>query len=300
MRHDAVPTISFHRAGGGSYTLGAAGSAAPVRLARGATGLGIAPPSFATSPKLAGHGSVKRGKRLNERDTMLPVMLSTSSMSGLNDVREDLVRFLSPLDERELTLRVDVPGRDRWREIPVDYAGGLEGDFDDAYHGTWEKRVLEFKATEALWRGEPVRVSKQTDTADAKPFLSATQPFFPVILADSTVAGQLTVDVQGDAPTYPVWTITPPGSDLLIRNRDTGARFYLDGLLTETIHLDMEIGRLWSASDPTGETYWDRVDEDFRMFALQPGRNQLDFSLVGATDASEVNVTYSPRFLAGY
>lgn len=297
---DAVPTISLHRAGGGSFILGAAGSGAPVRLGRAPMGLGVAPTSFSTSPRLAGHGSVLRGKRLDERSVMVPVMLSAGSMSGLNAVREELVRFLSPLDERELTLRVDVPGRDLWREIPADYAGGLEGDYDDAYHGTWEKRVIEFKVAEALWRGEPVQATKRTDAA-TKPFLSLTEPFFPATLADSTVAGRMVVNVKGDAPTYPVWTITPPGSDLLIRNRVTGEEFYLNGLLTEPIHLDMSDGHLWSASDPDGTELWKRVPaERGRLFELAPGRNELEFSLVGATDASVVHVTYSPRYLAGY
>jgi hypothetical protein len=299
MRHDARPTISFHRAGGGSFTLGAAGSDAPVQSIHGAEGLGVAPVSFSTSPRLAGHGSVLRGERLNERDPFIPVYMEAPTMSELNGVRGDLLRFLSPLDKRELTLRVDVPGRDRWREIPVRYSRGLEGDYGDGYHGTWEKRGIEFKAVDALWRGEPESVpSRQLDGA-MKPFLSTTVPFFPVKLAGSTVAGRAVLEVGGDAPTRPVWTITPPGQDLRITHVETGARFGVDGLIAEPIIIDMNRRGPYLAS--TGERLWARVPLDWgQLFELTPGRNTVEFSMVGSTPESIVHMTYSPRYLAGY
>lgn len=296
MRDDAVPVVSLHRSGGGSLVLG--NGAGPITRLNGMQGFGVAPVGFSTAPVLAGHGSVLRGRRLEERELFVPIMMEAETMSGLDEIRDGLTRLLSPLDDRELTLRVSVPGRGRWREIPVHYSRGLQGDYGTSYFGTWEKLGLEFKATEALWRGEPVQVSRQV-APGVKPFLSQTEPFFPVILAGSTIAGRIDIDVQGDAPTAPVWTITPPGEDLSIRHVGTGARFYLDGLLTETIHLDMGSGRLWSASSPDGGL-WDRVSVDTRLFELTPGRNQVDVVFVGATPDSMVHVHYSPRYLAGY
>lgn len=300
MLHDAVPSISFHREGDGSLHLGRAGGPGALNLIRGAQGLGAAPVSFSSAPRLAGHGSVFRGKRLDERDIFLPLELRGGTMSGANTVRDDLRRFLSPLDDRELTLRVSVPGRDRWREIPVHYAGGLEGDDDDQYHGHWERVGLELKSLEALWRGEPESQPFQVD-APTKSFLSLTEPFFPVLLADSTVAGRIQVDVAGGAPTAPLWTITPPGEDLLIRHAESGSEFFLEGYLGETVNLDMSNGRLWSASDPMGDLLWERVPADRgQLFQLTPGRNTIEFALVGSTADSMVHVTYAPRYLAGY
>lgn len=300
MRFDATPRVSFHRDGGDSLLIYDAKYNHLPTLIHGAQGLGAAPVSFSSNARLAGHGSTLRGKRLGERDIFLPLRLDTGHMLASNNYRERILRFLSPLDDRELTLRLDVPGRDGWREIPVHYAGGLEGDYGGDYRGNTESIGLELKATEALWRGEPVSISHQVSPA-TKPFLSTTEPFFPVMLADSTIAGRITVEVAGDAPTYPLWTITPPGEDLTIRHEESGSEFYLDGLLTENVMLDMSNGHLWSASDPDGDMLWERVPTDRgRMFSMKPGRNSIEFAMIGSTTDSMVHVTYAPRYLAGY
>lgn len=300
MLHDAIPSISFHREGDGALHLGPARSPRGLSLVFGSQGLGASPVSISSAARLAGHGSTMRGKRLDERDIFLPVRVDADSMSEANRVREDLLRFLSPLDPRELTLRVQVPGRDRWREIPVHYAGGLEGDYDGDYRGNTQAIGLELKSAEALWRGEPESEPFQVD-APTKSFLSLTEPFFPVLLADSTVAGRIQVDVAGDAPTSPLWTITPPGEDLLIRHAESGSEFFLEGYLGETVNLDMSNGRLWSASDPMGDLLWERVPADRgQLFQLTPGRNTIEFALVGSTADTMVHVTYVPRYLAGY
>lgn len=297
MKRDAVPTISLHRAGGSSVTLGPASSGA-VRLLYGSQGLGVAPTSFSTNPRVAGHGSVLRGHRLDEREVFIPVLLWGESMSELNLTRDELTSFLSPLDGRPLTLRVSSPDRERWREIPVRYSGGLQGDYGQGYHGHWQRTGLEFKAVDALWRAEPLQVSRQV-APPRKPFLSATTNFFPVELAAATISGRIEVDMVGDAPTHPVWTVTPPGDDLTIKHVETGHRFFLGGTLTETVTIDMEAGSLTSVTYPNGEL-WDRVSLDSRLFELDPGPNTLEFSMVNATANSMVHVTYSPRFLAGY
>lgn len=300
MQFDAKPRVSFHREGGDRMLVYDAKYSSVLTLTHGSQGLGVAPVSFSSNARLAGHGSTLRGKRLGERDIFLPLRVDKSNMLASNVAREKMAQFLSPLDDRELTLRLEVPGRAGWREIPVHYAGGLEGDYGGDYRGNSESIGLELKATEALWRGEPVPQSFQVDPG-TKPFLSTTEPFFPVMLADSTIAGRITVEVAGDAPTHPLWTITPPGEDLTIRHAESGAEFYLEGLLTENVMLDMSNGHLWSASDPDGDMLWERVPTDRgRMFSMKPGRNSIEFAMVGSTTDSMVHVTYAPRYLAGY
>ena len=67
------------------------------------------------------------------------------------------------------------------------------------------------------------------------------------------------------------------------------------------MNLDMSNGRLWSASDPMGDALWERVPADRgQLFQLAPGRNTIEFALVGSTADSMVHVTYAPRYLAGY
>lgn len=271
-------------------------SGGPLIMLQNPQGLGMPPQDLSLSPVLAGHGAVLRGARSTERDIRLPVFVDTNDFHAFHSVLGELQQILNPFDPDELTVRVARAGVDGWREIPVRYAGGLE-DQTEAYYRTSGKIGIELKAPGALWRGEPVHVTRQVAPV-RKPFLSLAQPFFPVVLAPSTVAGRLSVDIRGDAPTFPVWTVTPPGEDLLIRNLVTGARLFLSGTISEQIIVDMAAGRVYSAA--TGANLNDRLSLDSRFFELTPGLQELEFSMVGATTASMLDLKYAPRYLSGY
>lgn len=292
-------TISFHRDGGESIVLANGENGEPFHLLQGSLGLGVAPPSFASTEVPGGNGSHLRGKRLNERDVFIPVLAEATTAGEVRNQLDRLLRVVSPVDPRPLWLRVEVAGRDGYRELPVHYAGGLQGDYgveSGVYH---ESLGLEFKSFEVFWYGEEQTITRTVDPA-SKHFLSDTESFFPIILSDSTVNDQLAIHVAGDAPTFPVWTVVPPGEDLLIVHTTTGRKFLMDGILTNTLTVDMVNDRL-SSPGFTEAALWARVSADSSpSFQLLPGENVLEFSLVGATSASTVHVTYRPRFLAGH
>lgn len=290
--------LSFRREGGQTIRLGNGEHGRAFHLLEGSLGLGIAPASFASTAVPSGHGSHLRGKRLEERDVFVPVLVEASSPASLITEKDRLERLLSPVDPRPLWLRVEVPGRDEYRELPVHYAGGLQGDYGSEAGYDFLRLGIQLRSFSAFWYGAEKTISRSVDPG-SKPFLSATEPFFPIVLADSTVDAQLKLNVVGDAPTFPVWTITPPGEDLNIVHTTTGRKFFVDGNLTETLTIDMEEERLSSATIAEA-TWWDRVSADSHPFPLLPGENVLEFSLVGADSTSLVHVTYRPRFLAGH
>lgn len=291
------PEIGFRR-GDERYQLTDPADAGNERamLIHGSTGLGIAPVVVTPDPLVGAHGSLLRNVRLDERDISIPVFMQRDSQGELDEVRRGLETFLSPL-RTGLNLSVEHEGQD-YREIGVVYTGGLEGDYGDDYHGVWEKRLLEFKATDALWRGAPEVISKAV-APGVKPFISGSIAFFPIILGASTVQGRVTFSVRGDSPTAPVWTITGPGRDLLIREISTGKRFQLDGTITSPITIDMAAGDITAEGATRGEL-WSRVSLDSEMVPMSPGVSEWEVSMVGATTASRIDVSYEPRWLVGY
>lgn len=291
--------ITLYRQDGDSITLDATGAhGAELVLIQGVQGLGAAPPSYSAAPRLAGNGSLLRGRRLDEREFFLPFLIDTNSPAAFNAWLERITRLVSPLDPAPLMLRVKPLGRDDYREIQVHYAGGLENT-GDAYHGDWASIGLELKSFDALWSGQPEVIQQQVN-AGQKPFLSETSPFFPVILAESVIQGQISIEVQGDSPTWPMWTITPPGTDLTIAHLNTSERFQLLGLMTEPVTINMRTGQLISDSKPNGEL-WDSVPPDKgALFQLNPGFNQMKFAMVGATVDSMLYIEYRPQYLRGH
>lgn len=290
--------VSFHRETGVSYVLANGESDRTAHLLQGSLGLGVAPASFASTPVPGGHGSHLRGKRLDERDVFVPVLLEASSPAGLLEEKAKLERVLSPVNPDPLWLRVQVPGRDEYREIQVYYAGGLQGDYGSEAGYDFLRLGLQFRSFSAFWSGAPQTITRSVDPG-VKHFLSTTEAFFPIILADSTVDAQLRLTVTGDAPTFPVWTITPPGEDLTIVHTTTGRRFVMDGLITEPLTIDMGAEKL-SSPTITEPELWKRTTADSHPFPLLPGENVLEFSLVGADAGSEVHIVYRPQYLAGH
>ena len=288
------PRISLNRDDGSEIRLAAPNEGERMWLIYGSTGLGIAPTTLEAAPVLAGNGSIIKGRRLDEREIFIPLVMEAPTMTELDDVRAELMRFVSPLDPSPLTLRVTPAAGGPYREIPVYYAGGLDGDFGEGYHGHHQTIGLKFKALEALWYGEPISVRQQTNPG-SKPFLSNSSPFFPVLLAGSTVTGEITLNVAGDAPTYPVWRVTPPGEDFRITRRGSTERFYIDGLRTRGYESDMEAG---TVRDDAGADLWGRVSLDSTMVALPPGVTVLNVAMVNATEDSAIEITYRPRYLA--
>lgn len=291
------PEIGFRR-GEDRYMLGDPADLSNGRamLIHGSTGLGIAPVTVTSDPLVGSHGSLLRNVRLTERDIGIPVFMCQDTQSDLDNVRRAVETFLSPLAPG-LNLSVSREGQD-YREIGVVYTGGLDGDYGSDYHGVWEKRLLEFKATEALWRGAPEVITKSV-APGVKPFISDTISFFPIILGASTVQGRVSFSVRGEAPTAPVWTVTGPGRDLLIREISTGKRFQLDGTITEPITIDMAAGDITSEKATRGEL-WSRVSLDSEMIPMSPGVSEWEVSMVGANTASHIDVSYEPRWLVGY
>ncbi|GAB3042247.1 phage tail family protein [Sediminivirga luteola] len=127
-------------------------------------------------------------------------------------------------------------------------------------------------------------------------------PFLPVVLASSTVQGQIVVDVQGDDIAYPVWTIDAPGEDLLLIHEGTGEQLFVEGAFTEQITIDTrpQVEDIRTPTLSNGELM-ERIPIDKAdFFHLRPGPNRLRVSMVGATPQSEINLRYDERFLAGY
>src|SRR5690625_4885693 len=125
--------------------------------------------------------------------------------------------------------------------------------------------------------------------------------FFPVVLASSVIEGAYQLNIQGDANAWPIWEITGPGEDLLIENTETKERIFIQGEFGEKVNIDTRptIAHIYSETKDEGEL-WERVDDDYRLFPLNPGLNKIRITMVNARPNSLVRLRYSETWLAGW
>jgi hypothetical protein len=124
-------------------------------------------------------------------------------------------------------------------------------------------------------------------------------PFFPIVLASSTVDGAYVLNISGDAECWPTWNVTGPGEDLLIENVTTGERIFISGEFGENVTIDTKNGDIYSDTYQHGEL-WKRVSLDSVLFPLAPGENRVIITMVNARPNSEVVLTYQETWKAGH
>lgn len=282
------PIVSFAR-DGEVFELGRSGQD-PVLHLHGSAGLGVAPVEVAKSDRLAGDGSVVRGVRYGDREVYIPLFMEAESTGELSRRRRELSRLLAP-HLGPVEVRIEDPATGTERMIRGYYTEGLEGDFGDGFHGSWQTLGLTFDCPDPWWLGPERTLTLQLDPG-SKPFLSETVEFFPVMLAESVVQGGWTIDVDGDGPVFPVWEVTGPGEDLRITRGDD--RIEIDGEVQagESLRIDTKAGRIVPDR-------WDDVSMRSRLFPLTPGRNRMNVSMVGATTDTIVRLVYRERWLEG-
>lgn len=263
----------------------------------GSQGLGLPPRSFASSERIGGDGDVLRATRWGGRDVFIPILLDPGAQYTDGDERyltyqatHERQALYRALSSGPVTLTVDDPLTTTSRSIRAHYKDGLSGDFGDGFHGSWQKLGLTFYCPDPWWVGDE-RNASHCVVPGSKPFISKTSPFFPVMLSGSTVAGEMTVRVEGDGPVFPVWEVTGPGSGLLIESG--GRRISMSGTLKagETVRFDTGAGRI----DPVAR--WSEVSLDSELFPLEPGNHQIKVTMVGATVDTMVRAVWRERYL---
>lgn len=178
------------------------------------------------------------------------------------------------------------------RTLPCYYREGLEKGVHTA--GRF-RAALQFWSPSPWWRGTPFRWGYG---------LAAARPFFPippVTLSATTIEGTATVDLSDtDAPSYPRWTITGPGSQLTLRNETTGASLVLNAAIGDgqLVAIDTRPGyqsvrRATRNTDGTlilGDNLFGSLASDPAMWPLVDGVNVVSALLTNAGIASRIDL----------
>lgn len=287
-----APIVTLSRAGE-SLTLGRAPED-PVLHLNGSTGLGLAPVTRKVSPRLKGSGNIVRGIRYEDREVFVPVYASADTEGELHQWRRKLTRLIAPIEDDPVASIVDVtfedPTTGTVRTARGTYKSGLDGEFGGEYHGTWQTLGLVFEC-EPWWLG-PERYVELRINPGVKPFISTTVPFFPVMLAQSTVQGTFDINIEGDGLVRPSWEVVGPGEGLVISNGTEWLEVAGAFLAGEPVLFDAEAGRITPDR-------WPDVSLRSRLFPLRPGRQTITVTLVGATTETVVRLVYRERYFEG-
>lgn len=287
---------------GDQVTLDGVGS--EFTLKPGMTGTGTAPREF-TFADLARGGSTLRHRRNTNIEIMIPIDVFHGYGPDAYGQLEDSRRQLENICDGLVEVRLET--KDGYRSAFGYLKDGLEGDFSKAVVNHCRMNLpLTFECPNPWWFGVERVLTQKVDpgrkpfiTAKTEPDSTSRAPFFPVILASSTVEGAFVLDIQGEADALPIWEVDGPGEDLLIEDVINNRRVFISGEFGETVTINAQTGDISSDTFTRGEL-WDRVSLDSELFALAPGRNRIKITMVNARPDSMVRLRYRETFRAGH
>lgn len=283
------PSLSLARAGTQLWLTRANG----WYVLRGIEGLDNPPVSLLVDEPATWDGGLFRDARYAARDVFIPLHLQADDNVELREAVRDLASLLDP-KRGAVTLTVNHPDG-RTRSIDGYLAAPLGQALAAAEAMTWRRFGLSLRCPDPFWIGEASSASLFVASASVD-FLG--DPFLPMAISDSQVAGTLSVDNLGDADTYPVWTVTGPASTISID---------VDGRAWSTVAalgagevLTVDTTRGAQAVEVDGTPAWGRLVPGADLAPFPPGPTEVGVDITGATDDTVLEVTWSQRWLTAW
>lgn len=229
------------------------------------------------------------------REFVLPLSIAAASDAALRPLLRDLMQRMDPT-RGEGKIRVTSPVGDQ-REITCLYAAGLEGDEKDEVSGPgFQVFPVAWTAYDPYWYDVSF-TSKTFSVVTVANFFS----IFPLKLTASQLVVDDTVTNNGDVETWPVWTITGPGTDINLKNLTTGQSLSFTATLGtgESLTVDTNPG-VKSVTLDDGTNVYSSVDWTVSaLWSLARGMNSIRLEMSGITaGVSGLQVSYKQRYLS--
>jgi hypothetical protein len=124
-------------------------------------------------------------------------------------------------------------------------------------------------------------------------------PVLPVNLQGPDVLGDTTVFNNGNSLSYPVWTITGPGTPV-ITNKSSGRSWTLNTPVPagQQVQVNTARGQQGVVNLTTKANIWNQLvfTGPHDLWPIMGGNNLINVELLGATSSSNVNLQYTLRW----
>jgi hypothetical protein len=125
-------------------------------------------------------------------------------------------------------------------------------------------------------------------------------PLLPIRFASGSVIGSVNILNTGGESTYPVWTLTGPGTPTL-SNLTTGRSFALSSPVSagHVVQIVTQPGRQSVVDTTTATNIWDSLvlSSPRDLWPLVPGNNSVNILMAGSTLATTIGLSWRNRWL---
>jgi len=256
----------------------------------GITGFGL-PPLSNRWFEGAGAGATYRGARVMPRVIMLPLVSMGPSREALDGLLSMIARILAPVGSEQARLTYRHANGTNWyldvvREDGGDYVREAKGFNRDRMF----KTTLGLKAGDPFWtRAEPLEFTIRQDDSGRglMPYLAELE------VSSGSVYGDMTIENEGDAPAWPVWTIGGPMTGFTLTGA-SGEVIAWNGTMVAGERRIIEAKRAL-IYDENGVNRYNELDSAPNFWAIPAEPYGVKIETEGADAASYVSAQWQPR-----
>lgn len=276
-------TISLTGANGDTITF----DNTTYTLTQGLKGFGV-PATKVRIQESAADGGIFRHTKRAIREIDLPIVIIGSDRA---DTEAKLRRLSNILQNTSgaTTLTATYANGDVYY-LNVYYVGGAETVFGDASGSTYATWVVTLQAANPFWTSTAAQtftVVQNNQGRGLLPRLSKLQ------ITSTSAVGTVTVNnTNGDVPSYPVWKVYGPLSNLTVTSGTVGFTYSGTVNAGEVLTIDTATG---TVVDGLGVNKYANLASAPKFFALPPGTTSINVNGTGATASTVISCTYYPR-----
>lgn len=254
------------------------------------TGWGAAPVRIVTDPHPRG-GSRVRHIQPQPRTIDWPIRVRGDTMMEFLAGWRYIVRMFTMTRYRGPgILRIYRPDGTA-REIEAYYEGGFDGEPGQGW--TWDTAVVSLYCEDPYWRDIEA-------TSDGRDHIAVDVDYFddpfPAISSGDDIDGATTINNPGEAEAWVTWTVTGPATALIATNNTTGESFELTYTLLDDETITMTTDPV-TVRGPAGQVLTSALNwPGAQPWGLQPGDNDVEFVVTGASDGARIRWSYTARY----
>jgi hypothetical protein len=241
-------------------------------------------------------GAVLRDVNVGTLDFPVPLLISGDTPAQLRQRLRDAMYWFSPGRGDGIFECTGPDGITRLLNCRVREIDVIEDWPQQSY--LTQDVILSLHAADPYYYADEATVETFTvNIGEPEPFLHPGG-FFPLHLSSNVFFAGPTIDNPGQVESWPTWTIRGPGTNPSLRNATTGEVMTFGRTLGAGEMIVVALSRAGATiTDGLGTRLYSTLSNPSTVWAIQPGINRVQIGMSGATSASSVTLTYTPRYL---